>query len=145
MKVRYIGLSKGILSLTDGKVYECLGVEYGFLRVIDDEGYSHWEKEPDEKGGYLYPPAGVLVNEDGSRTGRFEIVEDDAQGTLHQLFQNNSESINTAGKKGDLCCKIGRACLFSVPADEKYRRKPLKKHHSGAFCLSFTSICRTFN
>ena len=65
MKVRDIRPSKGILSLTDGKVYECLGVEYGFLRVIDDEGYGYWEKEPGEKEGYLYPPAGVLVNEDG--------------------------------------------------------------------------------
>ena len=42
MKVKYVGPSKGTLSLTDGKVYECLGVEYGFLRVIDDEGYSYW-------------------------------------------------------------------------------------------------------
>ena len=114
MKVRYIGPSKGILSPTDGKVYECLGVEYGFLRVIDDEGYGYWEKEPDEKEGYLYPPAGVLVNEDGSRTGRFEIVEDDAQSTLHQLFQNNSESINTAGKKGErhAAKSAGPACFL---------------------------------
>ena len=114
MKVRDIGPSKGILSPTDGKVYECLGVEYGFLRVIDDEGYSYWEKEPGEKEGYLYPPAGVLVNEDGSRTGRFEIVEDDAQGTLHQLFQNNSESINTAGKKGERYAakSAGPACFL---------------------------------
>ena len=114
MKVRDIGPSKGILSPTDGKVYECLGVEYGFLRVIDDEGYSYWEKEPGEKEGYLYPTAGVLVNEDGSRTGRFEIVEDDAQGTLHQLFQNNSESINTAGKKGErhAAKSAGPACFL---------------------------------
>lgn len=114
MKVRDIRPSKGILSLTDGKVYECLGVEYGFLRMIDDEGYGYWEKEPGEKEGYLYPPAGVLVNEDGSRTGRFEIVEDDAQGTLHQLFQNNSESINTAGKKGErhAAKSAGPACFL---------------------------------
>ena len=114
MKVRDIRSSKGILSLTDGKVYECLGVEYGFLRMIDDEGYSYWEKEPDEKEGYLYPPAGVLINEDGSRTGRVEIVEDDAQGTLHQLFQNNSESINTAGKKGErrAAKSAGPACFL---------------------------------
>ena len=89
MKVKYIGPTRGVFSLTDGETYECLGVESGFLRVIDDEGYSYWEKEPDEKEGYLYPPVGIFVNEDGSRAGRFEIVEDDAQGTLSRLFQNN--------------------------------------------------------
>ena len=86
MKVKYIGPTRGILSLTDGKIYECLGVECGFLRVIDDESYSYWEKEPDEKEGYLYPPDGVFVNEDGSRAGRFEIVEDDDAGTLHKAI-----------------------------------------------------------
>ena len=82
--------------------------------MIDDEGYGYWEKEPDEKEGYLYPPAGVLVNEDGSRTGRFEIVEDDAQDTPHQLFQNNSESINTTGKKGErrAAKSAGPACFL---------------------------------
>ena len=82
MKVKYIGPARGVLSLTDGKIYECLG----FLRVIDDEGYSYWEKEPDEKEGYLSPPVGVFVNEDGSRAGRFEIVEDDDAGTLHKAI-----------------------------------------------------------
>ena len=86
MKVKYIGPTRVILSLTDAKIYECLGVECGFLRVIDDEGYSYWEKEPDEKEGYLYPPVGVFVNEDGSRAGRFEIVEDDDAGTLHKAI-----------------------------------------------------------
>lgn len=86
MKVRYVGPAKGVLSLTDGKVYECLGVEDGFLRVVDDEGYSYWEKEPDEKEGYLYAPVGVVVQEDGSRAGRFEIVEDDADGTLQRAI-----------------------------------------------------------
>ena len=86
MKVKYIGPTDGVLSLTDGKIYECLGVECGFLRVIDDEGYSYWEKEPDEKEGYLYGPVGTVVREDGSLAGRFEIVEDDEQGTLRKAI-----------------------------------------------------------
>lgn len=86
MKVKYIGPTRGVFSLTDGETYECLGVESGFLRVIDDEGYSYWEKEMDEKEGYLYPPVGVFVNEDGSRVGRFEVVEDDENGTLSKAI-----------------------------------------------------------
>lgn len=86
MKVKYIGPTRGVFSLTDGKIYECLGVEDGFLRVIDDEGYSYWEKEPDEKEGYLYAPVGMFVQEDGSRVGRFEIVEDDQNGTLRKAI-----------------------------------------------------------
>ncbi len=36
MKVRYIGQSFGVDSLTNGKIYECLGVEPPFIRIIDD-------------------------------------------------------------------------------------------------------------
>ena len=86
MKVKYVGPTKGTVSLTNGKIYECLGVEDGFLRVIDDEGYSYWEKEPDEKEGYLYAPVGTFIEEDGSRVGRFEIVEDDENGTLRKAI-----------------------------------------------------------
>ena len=40
MKVRYKGptFGGGFLGLTDGKTYECVGVEYDLLRIIDDEG-----------------------------------------------------------------------------------------------------------
>ena len=40
MRVRYIGKSIGVLSLTDGKIYEVLGVDpmIGWLRVVDDSG-----------------------------------------------------------------------------------------------------------
>lgn len=86
MKVRYIGPTIGAFSLTNGKEYECLGVEEGFLRIIDDEGYSYWKKEDGELEGYLYSPVGAVVQEDGSRAGRFEIVEDDADGTLQRAI-----------------------------------------------------------
>ena len=51
MKVKYIGES-GSLSLTKGTIYEVIGVEKDWYRVIDEE---------DED--YLYPP------------GAFEIIE----------------------------------------------------------------------
>jgi len=76
VKVRYVGESFGVDSLTDGKVYECLGVEGSFLRVIDDSGED-----------YLYSakaPA-PMDTRDGPG-GRWEIVEDDGKGTLQKAI-----------------------------------------------------------
>ena len=36
MKVKYKGDSFGILGLRNNKVYECLGLAYGLLRIIDE-------------------------------------------------------------------------------------------------------------
>ena len=43
MKVRYKGptFGGGVLGLTDGKTYECTGIEYDLLRIIDDEGEDY--------------------------------------------------------------------------------------------------------
>ena len=71
MKVRYIGESFGVDSLTNGKVYECLGEELGFLRVIDDSGED-----------YLYSAYKPAPLDGSSPGGRWEIVEDDSKGTL---------------------------------------------------------------
>lgn len=38
MKVRYIGQSFGVDSLTSNKIYECIGIDLPFIRVIDDSG-----------------------------------------------------------------------------------------------------------
>jgi hypothetical protein len=48
MKVKYIGKSQGI-SLTENKIYEALGYEHGFVRVVDDT---------DED--YLYEPSSFI-------------------------------------------------------------------------------------
>lgn len=75
MKVRYIGESFGVDSLTNGKVYECIGIEDPFLRIIDDseEDYLYGIKEP---GDHL----------NSSAKGKWEIVEDDEKGTLNKLI-----------------------------------------------------------
>lgn len=87
MKVRYIGPSFGAAGLTNGNVYECLGIECNgcALRIIDDEGYAGWDPDPDEKEGYLYSAKspGPL---DGSVEGRWEIVEDDEIGSLNKAI-----------------------------------------------------------
>jgi hypothetical protein len=63
-KLRYIGRDFPI-SLTNGKVYDCVGVDNGMIRIVDDE-------EED----YLYPtsnpkPADIHDYEGG----KWEIVE----------------------------------------------------------------------
>lgn len=73
MKVRYVGKSFGVDSLTNGKVYECLEVEpvMGLLRIIDDS-------EED----YLYSSTNPAPLDRSSPGGRWEIVEDDENGSL---------------------------------------------------------------
>ena len=79
MKLRFIGetFGHGFAGLTNGKVYECLGVEYYFFRVIDDEEedylYSIWKPGP---ANGSTPP------------GKWEIVEDDAEETLKKAIES---------------------------------------------------------
>lgn len=88
MKVRYIGdtFGGGYCGLTNGKVYECLGAEFGCLRLIDDEGMSYWEKIPGEQEGYLYDAKNPQPMDKETPPGHFEIVEDDADGTLRKAI-----------------------------------------------------------
>ena len=76
MKLKYIGPSFGVESLTDGKVYICLGFEDGLLRIVDDS-------EED----YLYS---VIPGpwDDQTIRGRWEVVEDDEDRTLTKLFED---------------------------------------------------------
>lgn len=50
-KVRYRGQSDPV-SLIHGKVYDVIGIEKGWYRLIDEEGYDEYE----DVQGYLYPP-----------------------------------------------------------------------------------------
>lgn len=82
MKVRYVGDTFGAASLTDGLIYNCLGVENGgdfgpMLRVVDDSGED-----------YLYSPVNPAPLDGSSSGGRWEIVEDDAVGTLAGIIPN---------------------------------------------------------
>ncbi len=76
MRVRYIGPSFGVDSLTSGKVYECIGVEFDLLRIIDDS-------EED----YLYSSINPAPLDRSSPGGKWEIVEDDENGTLRALIK----------------------------------------------------------
>ncbi len=75
MKVKYIGESFGAVSLTDKKIYECIGIENGMLRVVDDSGED-----------YLYSAINPRPLDGSSKGGRWEIVKDDENKTLEKLF-----------------------------------------------------------
>lgn len=85
MKVRYVGESFGIVQLTNGKVYECTEVDEvsGMLRIIDDEGP---EENPGYLPGYLYSPINPRPLDGSGPGGKWEIVEDDEQGTLRKAI-----------------------------------------------------------
>ena len=96
MKIKYVGESFGVDSLTDGVVYNCEIDKFtGGLRVIDDSGED-----------YLYSPVNPKPLDNSSRGGRFEIVEDDEKGNLakaiygkmSQNSKKSSASIAVAGK-----------------------------------------------
>ena len=77
MKVRYIGKSFGVESLTNGKIYECIGIEDGMLRIIDDSGED-----------YLYSAIKPSSLENMDLYGKWEIVEDNKNKDLEKLINS---------------------------------------------------------
>ena len=64
MKIKYLGESFGIDSLTDGKIYEATE-DNGFYRVIDDSGED-----------YLYSQQKPAPLDSSSAGGVWEIIEE---------------------------------------------------------------------
>lgn len=64
MKLKYIGESFGVDSLTNGRVYEAIE-ENGMYRVIDDSGED-----------YLYSKSNPAPLDGSSKGGKWMIVED---------------------------------------------------------------------
>ena len=64
MKLRYIGESFGIDSLTYGKIYDAEVENEGMYRVIDDSGED-----------YLYSKVNPAPLDGSSPGGRWEIIE----------------------------------------------------------------------
>lgn len=88
MKLRYLGPSFGVESLTDGKIYECLGLDAGLLRIVDNS---------DEDYLYSVIPGPMW---DESIRGRWEVVEDDENGTLTKLFEEVRISLENDARTG---------------------------------------------
>ena len=75
-KVRYIGKSFGVEGLTNGKVYNVIGIENDMFRVIDDS-------EED----YLYSITKPACLTDISLCGKWEIVEDNENKDLEKVLK----------------------------------------------------------
>lgn len=88
MKLRYLGPSFGVDSLSDGKTYECLGVDAGLLRIVDDS---------DEDYLYSIVPGPMW---DASIRGRWELVEDDGDGTLYKLLEEVRIALENEARTG---------------------------------------------
>ncbi len=65
MKLKYIGESFGVDSLTNGKIYEATIEDDDFYRVIDDSGED-----------YLYSRTNPAPLDSSSPGGRWEIVSE---------------------------------------------------------------------
>lgn len=65
MKLRYIGPSFGVDSLTDGRIYEATE-ENGMYRVTDDSGED-----------YLYSKTNPAPLDGSSPGGKWEVIEND--------------------------------------------------------------------
>lgn len=76
MKVKYIGKSFGVEGLTNGKIYECIGIEDGMLRIIDDS-------EED----YLYSAIKPSDMENMELCGKWEIIEDNEEEELKNIIK----------------------------------------------------------
>ncbi len=81
LQVRYVGEDFGMAGLRNGKIYDCLGVEDGQLRIIDESGDD-----------YLYSAANPAPLCGNSPGGRWEIVADDAGGTLREALATASDA-----------------------------------------------------
>lgn len=65
MKLRYIGESFGVDSLTNGKIYDATIEDDDYYRVIDDSGED-----------YLYARVNPAPLDGSSVGGRWEIIEE---------------------------------------------------------------------
>ena len=65
MKLRYIGESFGVDSLTNGKIYEAQEEDSDYFRVIDDSGED-----------YLYSKVNPAPMDGSSKGGRWEIISE---------------------------------------------------------------------
>lgn len=77
MKVRYIGPDIGVDGLLNGHIYDVLGIDdlTGYLSVVDESGED-----------YLYHPRKPQPIAGEYKGGRFDVVEDDEEGTLKKTI-----------------------------------------------------------
>ncbi len=67
-KVKYTGKTFGIEQLTDGKIYDVVGLDYPFIRVIDDSGED-----------YLYSIEKPSSLEEPELYGKWSLIETNSE------------------------------------------------------------------
>ncbi len=80
MKLRYIGKSFYVEGLTNGEVYECLGIEGAYFRVIDDSGED-----------YVYRIINPGPPTNSNWPARWDIVEDSDDRLLERTIDEWAE------------------------------------------------------
>lgn len=76
-KVKYVGESFGVDSLTDSNIYDVLEVmDDDLIRVVDDSGED-----------YLYSISNPRPLDGSSKGGRWEVIKDDEKGTLKKAIE----------------------------------------------------------
>lgn len=94
MKLKYIGPSVE-LSLINGKIYDCVGIEDDLARIIDEEELINFTPGEIEKAkatgsteiGYLYSILTPFAS-GSSKPGKWEIVEDTNDKMLQKAIEN---------------------------------------------------------
>lgn len=64
-KVKYVGKSFGVEQLTNNKIYDVIGIELPFIRIIDDSGED-----------YLYSIYKPSCLDNSNLYGKWVIIED---------------------------------------------------------------------
>lgn len=92
MKLRYIGPSVE-LSLVNGRVYECVGIEGDLVRIIDEEELINLTQEEIDEAksnssdiGYLYSIKTPFAS-GSSEHGKWEVVEDTSNDILQKAIE----------------------------------------------------------
>ncbi len=78
-KIKYIGDSFGVDSLTDQNIYDCVGIEGEYIRVVDDSGED-----------YLYPINNPRPVDGSSKGGCWKVVKDE-KGILKILMDETKK------------------------------------------------------
>lgn len=76
MKVKYIGKSFGIESLTNNKIYDVIAIENDMIRIIDDSGED-----------YLYSAAKPSALNNPNEFGKWEVIEDNEKLELSKIIK----------------------------------------------------------
>ena len=109
-KVQYLGESS-IGQLTDGKVYNCIGVAYCKIRIIDDSGTPYYYDADRPSSKY--------------RDAKFVVVEDNSTDKILTAFVDGKET--RTPKEKDLERRYV-TWFFSVSMERDNSRQRIKPH-----------------